>query len=132
MYFFAKMIGTFAGAILLTKFAPRKFLVGSSILAIVALTALAFTSNEISAWVIIFIVSLGVSNIFPLIFSITVGKMPERSNEISGLMMMAISGGAIIPFIVGLAMDSWLPAGIFVLVACAVYLLYLGLISKEK
>jgi fucose permease len=58
--------------------------------------------------------------------------MPERSNEISGLMMMAISGGAIIPFIVGLAMDSWLPAGIFVLVACAVYLLYLGLISKEK
>jgi len=132
MYFFAKMIGTFAGALLLTKIAPRKFLISSSILAIVALTALAFTSNEISAWIIIFIVSLGVSNIFPLIFSITVGKMPDRSNEISGLMMMAISGGAIIPFLVGLAMDSWLPAGIFVLVACAVYILFIGLISREK
>lgn len=131
MYFFAKMIGTFAGAILLTKFAPRKFLVGSSILAVIALTALAFTSNEITAWVIIFIVSLGISNIFPLIFSITVGKMPDRSNEISGLMMMAISGGAIIPFIVGLAMDYWLSAGIFVLVASGVYLLFIGLISKE-
>jgi len=132
MYFFAKMIGTFVGAILLTKFAPRKFLIGSSVLAIIALVALAFTSNEITAWVIIFLISLGVSNIFPLIFSITVGKMPNRSNEISGLMMMAISGGAVIPFLVGWAMDSWLPAGIFVLVACAIYLLYLGVISKEN
>ena len=132
MYFFAKMIGTFAGAILLTKFAPRKFLTGSSIVATVALIVLAFTSNEITAWIIIFIVSLGVSNIFPLLFSIAVGKMPERSNEISGLMMMAISGGAIIPFLVGLAMEIWLPAGIFVLVACGVYLLSVGIISEKK
>ncbi len=132
MYFFAKMIGTFVGAILLTKIAPRKFLIGSSLLAIVSLTALAFTTGEVTAWVIIFIVSLGVSNIFPLIFSIAVGKLPDRANEISGLMMMAISGGAIIPFLVGLAMDSWLPGGIFVLVACAVYLLFTGLVSKEK
>lgn len=132
MYFFAKMIGTFVGAILLTKLAPRGFLIGSSILAIVSLTALAFTSVEIAAWIIIFLASLGVSNIFPLIFSISVGKMPHRANEISGLMMMAISGGAIIPFVVGLAMDSWLPAGIIVLVACAVYLLFIGLFTKAK
>ena len=132
MYFFAKMIGTFVGAILLTKFAPRKFLVGSSILATVALTALAFTSNEISAWVIIFVVSLGVSNIFPLIFSIAVSKMPERANEISGLMMMAISGGAIIPFVVGFVMDLWSPGGIIVLVGCAVYLLFVGLSKQLK
>ncbi len=132
MYFFAKMIGTFTGAILLTKLSSRGFLIGSSIVAIVALMALAFSSDATSAWVIIFIVSLGVSNVFPLIFSITVAKMPERANEISGLMMMAISGGAIIPFIVGFAMDAWLPGGIIVLVICAIYLLYLGLAIKEQ
>ena len=132
MYFFAKMIGTFGGAILLTKLAPRRFLIGSALLATISLTALAFTSAEIAAWVIIFLVSLGVSNIFPLIFSIAVGKMPDRANEISGLMMMAISGGAIIPFFVGLAMDSWLPGGIFVLVACSIYLLFIGFVSKTK
>lgn len=132
MYFFAKMIGTFVGAILLTKLSPRGFLIGSSMLATVALTALAFTSNEIAAWVIIFIVSLGVSNIFPLIFSIAVSKMPERANEISGLMMMAISGGAIVPFVVGFVMDLWLPGGIFVLVGCAVYLLFLGMSKQLK
>ena len=132
MYFFAKMIGTFIGAILLTKLSPRGFLVGSSLLATVALTALAFTSNEITAWVIIFVVSLGVSNIFPLIFSIAVSKMPERANEISGLMMMAISGGAIIPFLVGFVMDLWLPGGIFVLVGSAVYLLLIGMSKQLK
>jgi len=132
MYFFAKMIGTFVGAILLTKLSSRGFLIGSSMLAVVALLAMAFTQSAVMAWVIIFIISLGVSNIFPLLFSIAVGKMPERANEISGLMMMAISGGAIIPFIVGYAMDMWLPGGILVLVACAVYLLYLGLSPKTK
>ena len=132
MYFFAKMIGTFIGAILLTKLSPRGFLVGSSLLATVALSALAFTSTEITAWVVIFVISLGVSNIFPLIFSIAVGKMPERANEISGLMMMAISGGAIIPFIVGYVMDMWLPGGIFVLVGCAVYLLLIGMSKQLK
>jgi len=130
MYFFAKMIGTFVGALLLTKLSPRKFLIGSSLLTIVALIALAFTPNEVAAWATIFIVSLGVSNIFPLIFTLAVGKMPERSNEISGLMMMAISGGAIIPFFVGLTMNMWSAAGILVLVASAVYLLWLGLSEK--
>jgi fucose permease len=132
MYFFAKMIGTFIGAILLTKLPPKGFLIGSSVVIIVSLTTLTFTTSEISAWVIIFIASLGASNVFPLIFAITVGKMPDRANEISGLMMMAISGGAIIPFIVGLAMDKWLPGGIFVLVACGIYLLAVGLLNKEK
>ncbi len=132
MYFFAKMIGTFIGAILLTRLSPRGFLIGSSLLAIVSLTALAFTPSAIAAWIIIFIVSLGISNIFPLIFSIAVGKMPERSNEISGLMMMAISGGAIIPFVVGFTMDLWQAGGILVLVGSAVYLLFVGLSKQLK
>ncbi len=132
MYFFAKMTGTFAGAIILTKFASRSFLIGSSILSIVAMFGLIVIPGEMAAWVIIFIISLGVSNIFPLIFSITVGKMPERANEISGLMMMAISGGAVIPFFVGWAMEVWLPGGILVLIGCAVYLLLVSLSPNTK
>ncbi len=132
MYFFAKMIGTFIGAILLTRLSSKWFLAGSSLLAILALGALALNTSAYAAWIIIFIVSLGISNIFPLIFSIAVVKMPERSNEISGLMMMAISGGAIIPFFVGLAMDSWLTGGILVMMASAVYLLFIGLSKQIK
>jgi fucose permease len=132
MYFFAKMIGTFLGALLLTRISSRKFLIGSSLWAILFMVALAFATGPTVAWVTIFLVSLGISNIFPLIFTITVNKMPERDNEISGLMMMAISGGAVIPFIVGFTMDLWLPGGIFVLVASAGYLLFIGLSGQTK
>ena len=80
-----------------------------------------------AARVFIFINSLGISNIWPLIFSLTVGKLPERANEISGLMMMAVSGGAVIPFLTGYAMSVQANAGIFVLLGCAVYLLVISL-----
>jgi len=133
MYFFAKMVGTFIGALLLIKLPARGFLIGSSMLSLLALVALAFAPSALAAWIIIFIISLGVSNIFPLIFSITVTRLPERANEISGLMMMMISGGAFIPFLVGLTMNSWLMGGVFVLAACALYLLIAGFsISKDS
>ena len=130
MYFFAKMIGTFIGAVLLTKLPSRGFLIGSAVLTVPALLALAFVPNELTAWVLIFIVSLGVSNIFPLIFSVTVGQLPERANEISGLMMMAVSGGALIPFLVGALMNIRPAAGMFILAGCTAYLVFIGLKSK--
>lgn len=132
VYFFAKMAGTFIGAMLLTRLSSKKFLVWSSILAAVAMIVLAFTPSTIGAWIIIAVISLGVSNIFPLIFSITVEKFPQRANEISGLMMMAISGGAIIPFLVGYAMNININGGVFVLFLCAIYILLIALFSGKK
>lgn len=129
LYFLAKMIGTFTGAVLLTRIPPNKFFLWSSVLLVLALLALTFTPSETSAWVIIFIISLGASNIFPLIFSLTVAKLPDRANEISGLMMMAISGGALIPFLVGYSMSLYINGGILVLVACTVYLIIIALRS---
>jgi fucose permease len=127
LYFLAKMIGTFTGALLLTRIASNKFLVGTSVLLLLALSLLAFTPIEKSAWVLIFILSLAASNIFPLMFSITVARLPDRANEISGLMIMAVSGGALIPFLVGYAMSQYINGGILVLVACAIYILVIAL-----
>ena len=129
LYFLTKMIGTFTGAVLLTRIPPNKFFLWSSVLLVLALLALTFTPSETSAWVIIFIISLGASNIFPLIFSLTVAKLPDRANEISGLMMMAISGGALIPFLVGYSMSLYINGVILVLVACTVYLIIIALRS---
>lgn len=129
LYFLAKMVGTFTGALLLTRIAANKFFLGSSVLLLVALAALAYTPSERSAWIIIFIVSLAASNIFPLIFSITVGRLPDRANEISGLMMMAISGGALIPFLVGYTMSQYVNGGIMVLIVCTIYLIIISLRS---
>ena len=128
LYFLAKVIGTFTGAMLLTRIAPRTFFFWSSVLLTLSLIALSFTPDQRSAWVIIVIVSLGAANIFPLIFSIMVGKLPGRANEISGLMMMAISGGALIPFLVGYAMAVYINGGMLLLVACAIYLILISLV----
>ncbi len=133
VYFFGKMLGTFLGALMLTLLPSRKFLLWSSILGLVAIFALIFAPTAMSAIFIIFIIGLGIANIFPLIFSLSVEKFPTRSNEISGLMIMAVSGGAVIPVLIGSLIDNIsLIAGMFVLVVCVVYEVILGFINLKK
>ena len=133
VYFLGKMLGTFGGALLLTLLPSRKFFLWSSLLGVASLFALIFAGSEMTALVIIFIIGLGVANIFPLIFSLTVEKYPTRSNEISGLMIMAVSGGAVIPLLIGSITDNvGVTAGMFVLVACAGYELFLALFNLKR
>src|SRR4030043_2361362 len=101
VYFFGRMLGTFAGAIILTRFSSSKFYMWSSLLGILCLVLIILVKSTALAWVLVFMIGLAVANIWPLVFSITIGKYPDRSNEISGLMMMAICGGAVIPLLVG-------------------------------
>ncbi len=133
VYFFGKMLGTFGGALMLTMLPSRKFFLWSSILALVSIIALIFAPTAISAMVVIFIIGLGIANIFPLIFSLSVEKYPVRTNEISGLMIMAVSGGAVIPLLIGSLTDNiGVTAGMFVLVVCAVYELFTALVNLKR
>ncbi len=78
-------------------------------------------------------IGLAVANIWPLVFSIAVEKYPARSNEISGLMMMAISGGAVIPLLVGWVSDkSNMAIGMTILLAGMVYLFAVSFYCLKK
>jgi MFS transporter, FHS family, L-fucose permease len=135
VYFFGRMLGTFAGAIMLTRITSRKFFLWTSVLGIIALIAiLAIPVNMAAfAWVLVFIIGLAVANIFPLVFSITVEKLPARSSEISGLMIMAVSGGAFIPLLIGWISDlSNIVYGMSVLIICMVYLLSVSVYALKK
>jgi MFS transporter, FHS family, L-fucose permease len=137
VYFFGKMLGTFGGALILTLLPSRKFFLWSSILGLISLIALVFATSEMSAMIIIFFIGLGIANIFPLIFTLSVEKFPLRANEISGLMVMAISGGAIVPVIIGFLTDIYsVTAGMMVLVASICFILslsvYVLLKAKKK
>ena len=82
--------------------------------------------------VIIFIIGLGIANIFPLVFSLTVGRYPGRANEISGLMIMAVSGGAALPPLMGWIGDMIsVTASIFVLVAAIVFILVVSFMQRR-
>jgi MFS transporter, FHS family, L-fucose permease len=133
VYFFGRMLGTFAGAIILTKISSGKFFMWTSVLGIICLITMLLVSSTFLAWGLVFMFGLAVANIFPLVFSITVGRYPERSNEISGLMVMAISGGAVIPLLIGWVSDlSNVAIGMSILIICLVYLLAVSFISLKK
>jgi MFS transporter, FHS family, L-fucose permease len=133
LYFTALMIGRFMGAVLLNWFSPGKFLAGTAILALASLTLLVLSPSLTIARVAIFMAGLGSANLFPLIFAITLEKMPDRANEISGLMIMAISGGAFIPPLVGQVSAGYGAVASFgVLVAGMVYMVFTGFYAISK
>jgi fucose permease len=77
----------------------------------------------------IFVTGLGFGNVFPLIFSILIDRMPERSAELSGLLCMAIAGGAVMPLVMGVVNDAFssVTAAMAVPFLSCLYILGLGL-----
>lgn len=133
IYFLGRMLGTFAGAILLTRISTGKFFMWTSLLGIICLTAIVLVKSSAMAWVLVFLIGLAVANIWPLVFSIVIGRYPDKSNEISGLVMMAISGGAVIPLLVGWISDiSNIALGMTILIACMVYLWLVSVYCLKK
>jgi len=109
---------------MLARISSRKFFMWSSVLGIICLAIILLVKSPVAAWILVFMIGLAVANIWPLVFSIAVGRYPERTNEISGLMMMAISGGAVIPLLIGWVSDiSNITLGMTILIGCMVYLL---------
>ncbi len=133
IYFTALMISRFAGAILLQFIKPNVFLITTTILAILGTVLILVSSSELMALIAIFIVGLGAGNLFPLVFSIAINKMPSRSNEISGLLIMAVVGGAVIPPIMGVVTTSvGILGSISVLLLCFAYVFIIPLLKREK
>lgn len=134
VYFFGKMLGTFGGAILLAKLSTRKFFLWSTLLGLISILALIFAPADSIAIVLIFIIGLGVANIFPIIYSLTVEKYPLRTNEISGLMIMAVSGGAVLPLLMGWISDysGNVTAAMMVLIIAISYLMFVSLFSAKS
>ena len=133
LYFFGKMLGTFLGALLLTRIASGKFLLYSALATLITILVFIWAPTAAIALTLMFLMGMASSNIFPLIFSLTAGKYVTRANEISGLMIMAVSGGAFIPPIVGQISDlGGIAAGMYVFVACAAYLVFVAIYAISE
>ncbi|MBI9069340.1 MAG: MFS transporter [Salinivirgaceae bacterium] len=122
------MAGRFLGGIILNWMKPKRFLIITTLLSLVGVGILYFAPNQIIGFTAIGLIGLGFANIFPLIFSITIDSMPERSNEVSGLMITAIIGGAFVPLVFGAIADATtLMAGFIVPAVCLAYILFVSL-----
>ncbi|MGA2624057.1 MAG: MFS transporter [Bacteroidota bacterium] len=133
LFFLPILLGRFAGSVILGRMSARKFFVITVFVALVGMLAI-FTSDPIMTYAGIVLVGLGFANIFPLVFSITIDHMPGRSNELSGLMVTAIAGGAIVPLIMGKVADTTASvlAGFAVPLLCLLYITITSFVSIRK
>jgi fucose permease len=131
LFFLPIFLGRLAGAFILRQIKAGKFLIFSVMLSALGMLML-FFGSQFFAFSGIILIGLGFANIFPLIFSITVDTMPERTNELSGLMVTAIVGGAVIPPISGAVADINVQFGFLVPAACIVYILILAIKYAKK
>lgn len=123
-YYTALMIGRFGGAIILNWFKPRLFLLLSAIVAVVSLIVFIYAPTLLVAKVAIFMTGLGSANLFPILFALNINKNPERANELSGLMIMSVVGGAVIPPLMGVVnVNVGLIACMYIPVICLIYIL---------
>jgi fucose permease len=133
LYFVARTLGTFMGAILLVKLSGRKFFIVSMLVAIPALLVMLLIGNLWGILSMVFILGFTVANVFSIIFSAALKKMPDHANEISGLLIMGVAGGAVIPLIMGVTSDSLgQTGGMAVLLVALAYLLYSAFKLKEE
>ena len=106
-YFLARTAGAFLGGILLMNMPEKKFYAASTALAFAGLLGLIFSR---SLWLTLCFVTafgLGYANLFSIIFSVSMKKVPEKANEVSSLLVMGIAGGGIVPPVLGLVTDSF-------------------------
>jgi fucose permease len=128
----ALVVGRFGGGMILNRMKPVVFLILTSILAIVGNWMFFFPGSHIMLWIATGLTGLAIANIFPLIFSITVDKFPDKANEISGLMVTAIVGAAIVPLLTGYIANTSLIHSFCVPLACIFYVLFTALGVKNK
>lgn len=124
----AILIGRFSGGVILNWISARQFLIISTFIALIGMIAL-FVPVKAIAIAGIFVSGLGFANIFPMIFSIAIDKYPERSNELSGLMVTAIIGGAFVPMLFSAVADLTgnILAGFVVPILCFIYIAVIAL-----
>jgi len=132
LFFFWLMTGRFLGAIILSWMKASRFLILTTLFSIAGILLLLFGGRAM-AIPSISLIGISFANIFPLIFSITIDKMPERTNELSGLMITAIVGGAVLPPLMGKLADMTnTGTGFLVPLAAIVYILYVSLVVPGK
>ena len=133
VYFVAKTIAAFLGAIVFAKVSAAKCFPWCMGIGIAATVAILLVGSPFAFLVCVFIVALMTANSFGMCMGLAIDKVPEKTNEITALMVMAIVGGGLVSALLGVAQKAFGAAGIVgVLLVCIGYLFTLGLFANRK
>ena len=106
LYFIFRTLGCLSGAVVLQKVASKPFL-GISVACMLVAMVLLFVSTDLTViYIAIALIGFGNSNVFSIVFSQALLAVPDKKNEISGLMIMGLFGGTVFPLLMGFASDA--------------------------
>ena len=126
LYWFAAMVGRFIGSAILQKISPRFLLGAVAICAGLLVITSMMSSGSVAMWTIIFVGFFN-SVMFPSIFTLGIAELGPLTSKGSGLLVMAIVGGAIIPTLEGTIADHiGIQHAFFIPVLCYVFIAYYG------
>jgi FHS family L-fucose permease-like MFS transporter len=126
-YWGGAMIGRFVGFAVMRYVSPGKTLAFNAAVSIALILAAIFGHGQAAMWAIL-AVGLCNSIMFPTIFSMALYRLGKFTGQASGILCMAIVGGAVVPFVQGLLADAiGLQWSFVVPAACYAFILYFGL-----
>lgn len=128
VYFLARTVGAFLGGVVLMRFSASKFFTASSCLALVSLVGLIFSRNLTMILIFVALFGLGYANLFSIIFSLSMQKMPQKTNEVSALLIVGVSGGAVLPPLLGVITDAFGTQGSALITLAIVWVYMVALI----
>ena len=131
LYWTMAMIGRFAGSALLVRFSPRKLL---ALFALINVGLLALTMASEGTLALYSVVAIGLFNsiMFPTIFALGIERLGPLTNKASSLLIMAIVGGAVVPFLQGMLADRIGVHHSFILpLLCYGYIIFYGLVGSR-
>jgi len=133
VYFVAKTLAAIGGAALFAKVSAAKCFPWCMGLGILATAGIFFAGTPFVFLACVFVAALATANSFGMCMGLALDKVPEKANEITSLMVMAIVGGGIVTPVLGFMQKSAGAIGVVcVLLACLAYLFALGLFAGRS
>lgn len=106
LYFIFRTAGCLLGTFILQHLSARRFLAVSVACMLVAMIGLMVSGAHYIIYICIALIGFGNSNVFPIIFAQALTAVPDKKNEVSGLMIMGLFGGTVFPLLMGVASDA--------------------------
>lgn len=125
LYFIFRTVGCLTGSFFLRILPTRVFFTVSVVMMALSMCGLFMGTEKWILYAAIALVGYGNSNIFSMCFATALESMPEKQNEVSGLMIMGLFGGTIFPLLMGVASDAIGQAGAVLIMTIGVIYLFI-------
>jgi FHS family L-fucose permease-like MFS transporter len=126
-YWGGAMIGRFVGVALMQKIQSSRLLAFHALAAVLLILTAIFAKGDLAMWSLL-AVGLCNSIMFPTVFSLALNGLGSHTGQGSGILCVAIVGGAIIPLVQGMIADNvGLQMALFLPVSCYFYIGFYGL-----